>query len=348
MASPVHHGTMEFHRWVSNIFLVSSLPTYTITRFVIVAPFGRHVPTSSSPNGINYRWWYGPTLPAHFSWFLFECPNLLWSIYCYFQCYDADILFLNLFDDESASQYSNENENIGAIFVQRKDSISISKNLVLLLLFTLHYFNRAVIYPMRMNSNSHEVPLIVIISAMTVTTVNGYLQCFYLCKGVSLGELTVGVGLDGYTRNNRSTASGKSWGGNLLSWLGIVTFFTGMGINLHSDGVLRKLRRYGPSMKPTTQLKNYGNSFGAALINSNGGNFTTSKPYYIPHTPFFRYVSCPNFAGEILEWFGFAMASEFSYPSVAFLVYTAANLIPRGVAHLEWYLRKFDNYPKER
>eukprot|EP00956_Cyclotella_meneghiniana_P009821 scaffold13606_cov100-Cyclotella_meneghiniana.AAC.4 len=53
-------------------------------------------------------------------------------------------------------------------------------------------------------------------------------------------------------------------------------------------------------------------------------------------------------AGEILEWFGFAMASRFSLSSVAFLCYTASNLIPRGIAHHEWYKNKFDDYPIER
>ncbi|KAL7460370.1 hypothetical protein ACHAXS_000824 [Conticribra weissflogii] len=197
---------------------------------------------------------------------------------------------------------------------------------------------------MRMNANSHEVPLIVILSAMTVTSVNGYLQCFYLCKGVSLGELTLAINLDGDDRNDYNpTARSKNRGNNSLFWLGIMTFFIGMGINLHSDGVLRNLRRYGPSMKPSLQIDNNRDSFKERSI-----DFTTSKPYYIPHSPFFRYVSCPNFAGELLEWFGFAMASEFSYPSVAFLAYTASNLIPRGVAHHEWYLGKFECYPKER
>ena len=55
-----------------------------------------------------------------------------------------------------------------------------------------------------------------------------------------------------------------------------------------------------------------------------------------------------TFGGEMLEWLGFAVASQFSLPSVAFVVYTASNLIPRAVAHHQWYLRKFDDYPKER
>jgi hypothetical protein len=55
-----------------------------------------------------------------------------------------------------------------------------STNVVLASLFALHYVNRAVIYPMRMNPKCQKVPLLVTVCAATVTTLNGYLQCSHL------------------------------------------------------------------------------------------------------------------------------------------------------------------------
>ena len=59
-------------------------------------------------------------------------------------------------------------------------------------------------------------------------------------------------------------------------------------------------------------------------------------------------ISCANFFGEIIEWLGYAIASS-SLAGWAFLVFVCANLIPRGMAHHQWYLDKFkDDYPKNR
>jgi hypothetical protein len=37
-----------------------------------------------------------------------------------------------------------------------------------------------------------------------------------------------------------------------------------------------------------------------------------------------------------------------SLAGVAFALWTACNLIPRAKVTHEWYLNKFDDYPKER
>lgn len=71
------------------------------------------------------------------------------------------------------------------------------------------------------------------------------------------------------------------------------------------------------------------------------------KGYFIPSHRIFRYISCPNFAGEILEWAGFALMA-WNLPAVSFAVWTAANLVPRAIHHHRWYLAKFADYPAER
>jgi steroid 5-alpha reductase family enzyme len=61
----------------------------------------------------------------------------------------------------------------------------------------------------------------------------------------------------------------------------------------------------------------------------------------------FRYVSCPNFLGEILEWTGFAIMT-WSPAALAFAVWTLVNLVPRALDHHNWYRSRFEDYPPGR
>jgi steroid 5-alpha reductase family enzyme len=160
--------------------------------------------------------------------------------------------------------------------------------------------------------------------------------------------------------------------GNVVRWAGVCLFFAGMAVNVMSDEVLRNLRRDDnnapAAARPPAAAAAAGKERDGTTTAANegrDGTTTTTKDgteeeeeeaqhhhnrgaYYVPRSPLFAIVSCPNFLGEIIEWFGYSMASTFSLPSVAFFAYTACNLIPRAVAHHEWYLRKFDDYPIER
>lgn len=99
--------------------------------------------------------------------------------------------------------------------------------------------------------------------------------------------------------------------------IGTCIFFLGMALNWSSDTILINLRKPGET------------------------------GYKIPTKGFFKYVSCPNLLGEVIEWGGFAILT-WSLPGLAFFVWTCANLIPRAIAHHSWYKEKFDNYPKDR
>ena len=72
-----------------------------------------------------------------------------------------------------------------------------------------------------------------------------------------------------------------------------------------------------------------------------------SVGYKIPQGGFFKYVSCPNYFGEIIEWFGYLIIA-FSLPALSFVLWTGFNLIPRALNHHEWYKENFKNYPKNR
>ena len=99
--------------------------------------------------------------------------------------------------------------------------------------------------------------------------------------------------------------------------IGVLIFFAGMAINMKSDNILLALRKPGET------------------------------GYKIPNGWFFKYVSCPNFLGELVEWTGFAILT-WSLPGFAFALWTFANLVPRAIAHHKWYKEEFPLYPKER
>jgi 3-oxo-5-alpha-steroid 4-dehydrogenase 1 len=113
-------------------------------------------------------------------------------------------------------------------------------------------------------------------------------------------------------------------GGYPAQWLtdprflfGLALFLAGYAINRQADLTLRHLRQHGES------------------------------GYAIPHGGFYRWISCPNYFGEILEWVGWAIAT-WSLAGLAFAVWTAANLAPRAQSHHRWYHESFADYPDER
>jgi hypothetical protein len=362
---------IHLHTLLSKLFLLSSIPTYLVTRYVTVAPFGRHVPDATGGGG-GRRWkWFGtPAFDAKVSWSLFECPNLFWVWYYFFfrrhhrpSDDDSDVVFHRREEGSSSSSYSPPAmmmmmmaSSPPTTTTTHRGMTQPSTNVVLASLFALHYVNRAVIYPMRMNPKCQKVPLLVTVCAATVTTLNGYLQCSHLAHDIEMHPpLTRSLEL-----------------GNVVRWAGVCLFFAGMAVNVMSDEVLRNLRRDDnnapAAARPPAAAAAEGKERDGTTTAANegrDGTTTTTKDgteeeeeeaqhhhnrgaYYVPRSPLFAIVSCPNFLGEIIEWFGYSMASTFSLPSVAFFAYTACNLIPRAVAHHEWYLRKFDDYPIER
>ncbi|KAL8611918.1 hypothetical protein ACOMHN_060357 [Nucella lapillus] len=130
--------------------------------------------------------------------------------------------------------------------------------------------------------------------AFIFCVINGYLQAGHLLKFAPLNS-----------------------GSDLRFYSGIVIFLAGMLINLHSDHILRSLRKPG------------------------------EKGYKIPYGGMFRYVSGANFLGEVVEWTGFAVMAG-TLPAAAFAFFTACNVGPRACHHHRWYQEKFEGYPKER
>lgn len=93
-------------------------------------------------------------------------------------------------------------------------------------------------------------------------------------------------------------------------WIGILVFFLGMGINWHSDYVIRHLRQPGDTR------------------------------HYLPEKGLYHWVTSGNYFGELLEWTGFALATA-SPAAWVFVWWTFANLAPRAYAIRQKYREEF-------
>ncbi|MBN1525693.1 MAG: DUF1295 domain-containing protein [Spirochaetales bacterium] len=107
------------------------------------------------------------------------------------------------------------------------------------------------------------------------------------------------------------------WFFDLRFIIGLLLFLAGFIVNISSDSYLRSLRR------------------------------GSEKDYKIPQKGFFRFISCPNYFGEIMEWCGWALLT-FSLAGLSFAVWTIANLLPRALSYHKWYKQTFTDYPENR
>lgn len=168
--------------------------------------------------------------------------------------------------------------------------------LVLLGLWQLHYLNRTFVFPARMREPGRRMPVLIAFLALLFNTLNAYINARWI------GHLG---------------SYGIAWLTDPRFLLGATLFLAGWMGNLHSDAILRNLRKPGET------------------------------GYKIPRGGIYRWVSTPNYLCEIVEWIGWAIAT-WSTAGLAFAVYTAANLVPRALTHHAWYREHFADYPPER
>ena len=109
----------------------------------------------------------------------------------------------------------------------------------------------------------------------------------------------------------------QDWMYSYIFFFGFFIFLIGMYINIKSDYLIVALRRdKGPG-------------------------------YHLPSKFMHKYISSPNYFGEIIEWLGWAILT-WSISGAVFALWTIANLFPRALAHHKWYKEKFDDYPSNR
>ena len=163
--------------------------------------------------------------------------------------------------------------------------------LLLFIIFQTHYFQRSFIFPMLIRGNS-KMPVGIMLMGMVFNTLNAIMQggwIFYY--GPEMGYY-------------------DDWMSKPYIYIGVAIFLFGFITNLHSDYIIRNLRKPGDTK------------------------------HYIPKGGMFRYVSSANYFGEFMEWVGFAIAS-WSWAGAVFAWWTFANLGPRSASLYKRYEREF-------
>ncbi|MDE6338791.1 MAG: DUF1295 domain-containing protein [Muribaculaceae bacterium] len=167
--------------------------------------------------------------------------------------------------------------------------------MVMCILFLLHYFQRSFIFPFLIKGKS-RMPLAIVAMGVIFNLINSYMiggWLFYVAPA------------DYYP---------VSWLWSPCFIIGTVIFFTGMGINMHSDYIIRHLRKPGDTK------------------------------HYIPRGGMYRYVTSANYFGEFIEWTGYAILT-WSLGGAAFALWTFANLAPRARKLHQRYISEFgDDY----
>lgn len=217
----------------------------------------------TAPYGRHSKKSWGPMISNRLGWFFMELPALV----------------------------------IFGFLIIRGGGIKNQVVFIAFLLWTIHYVNRTLIFPLRIKTRNKKMPLAIVGMALFFNLVNGSIN------GYGLGYMTPDYP--------------EYWISSPRFIIGILLFITGFYINIYSDNYLIELRR-----KNTVE-------------------------YAIPQGGLFRFISCPNFMGEIMEWGGFALLT-WCLPTLSFFVWTAVNLIPRALDHHKWYKNYFPDYPKNR
>ncbi|MCD8193200.1 MAG: DUF1295 domain-containing protein [Tannerellaceae bacterium] len=161
--------------------------------------------------------------------------------------------------------------------------------LLFFLFFELHYLQRAFIFPLLIKGKS-RMPVAIMCMAILFNILNGFMQGYWLFRLAPV-----------FT---------TEWLYTFPFIAGTILFFTGMAINIHSDYIIRHLRKPGDTN------------------------------HYLPKGGLFNYVTSANYFGEIVEWCGFALLT-WSASGAVFAWWTIANLVPRANTIYKRYKEEF-------
>jgi protein-S-isoprenylcysteine O-methyltransferase Ste14 len=171
--------------------------------------------------------------------------------------------------------------------------------IALLIMWQLHYFHRAFIYPFQLKLRPGS-------STPIRMTLSGAFFC-------SLTGFTNGAFISTYADHLQS----NDWFYSPAFIIGSTLFIAGYILNKMSDKELMRLRQENPDS------------------------------YSVPHRGAYRWVSCPNYLGELITWVGFACAA-WSPAGLAFAFMSASNLVFRALENHQWYKSTFPEYPPQR
>ncbi len=178
-----------------------------------------------------------------------------------------------------------------AIFFALSDRTSNIAIIAMFSLFMLHYFQRSFIFPFLIKGNK-TMPLSIIAMGITFNVMNALMQAGWLFYVSEPDHYTTG------------------WLTSPQFIIGTILFLIGFVMNVHSDHVIRTLRKPGDTS------------------------------YHFPNKGMYRYVCSANYFGECIEWLGFACLT-WSWPGLVFFIWTFANLAPRAVRIRKKYQEQF-------
>jgi steroid 5-alpha reductase family enzyme len=73
-----------------------------------------------------------------------------------------------------------------------------------------------------------------------------------------------------------------------------------------------------------------------------------NSDYKIPQGGLFQYVSCANYLGELIEWWGVALITR-AYPQIAFAIFSSSFLVFKAWHTHKWLQNHFgSSYPISR
>jgi 3-oxo-5-alpha-steroid 4-dehydrogenase 1 len=163
---------------------------------------------------------------------------------------------------------------------------------IILIFFEIHYFQRAFIFPFIIKGKS-KMPLGIMFMGIAFNILNSVMQGYWIFFESPDGYYSI------------------EWLCTPQFIIGTILFFVGMIINLHSDYIIRHLRKSD-----------------------------TDTRHYLPQSGLFKYVTSANYFGELIEWLGFAILT-WSLSGFVFFLWTFANLVPRARSTHEKYKIKF-------
>ena len=164
-----------------------------------------------------------------------------------------------------------------------------------LLFWCGHYAYRTLIFPALMRPSGRSFPALLVLFAIAFNVLNGYNNAGALLDNAAASKALLTIHF----------------------MMGATVFILGFALHVHSDALIRGLRRAGGS------------------------------GYHIPQGGAFRWVGSPQYLGEIIMWSGWAVLT-WSPAGLAFALFTFCNLAPRARANHAWYKATFTDYPPNR
>lgn len=172
--------------------------------------------------------------------------------------------------------------------------------LIFFLIFELHYFQRVFIFPFLMKGKS-KMPIGIMLMGVCFNCLNAVMQGYWIFfESFKVDYCAFGLH---YTDTE--------WLYSPMFIIGVLIFIAGFATNLHSDYIIRHLRKDPADTK-----------------------------HYLPKGGMFNFVTSANYCGELMEWLGFAILT-WSLAGLVFFIWTFANLVPRANTLYHKYQNEF-------